>query len=299
MLPITPTSMFFAKFNTISLIYICFIFYDAKDVEARRQARMINGEDALIEEFPSNVFILTVYKLNGTMNTDFCSGSLITPTHVLTAAHCTVFYKKTFMAFPYYWLPQNIFVRAGVATVFLRGNDYTVKRIYRHERWNVQKELTPSSSNDIAILELNKVVELGPTQQIIKLPCTSPEFDAEGILLGAGPTSSDPNTLGTMKKATFKVVPCTNWFQFNRICVRSETVNSTPGDSGSAFIFKDRLAGIISSKPKKRDYLILTDVFTYFNWIVNIVGMPEEFADQPWMSECQVGLQGYRIGSRT
>ncbi|XP_063989367.1 trypsin-like [Diachasmimorpha longicaudata] len=284
MLPITPTNMFFAKLNTISLIYICFIFYDAvKDAEARRQARMINAENTLIEEFPSNVFLRSVYKINGTLNLYFCSGSLITPTHVLTAAHCTVCYEKG-MASPYYRLPHQISVRAGVANVRQRGNDYTVKRIYRGDGWNVQHDLNPWSLFDIAILELNEVVELGPTQQIIKLPCFSPEFDEEGILLGAGPTSSDPNTYGTMKKATFKVVSCARWVQEGLICVRNETVNSTEGDSGSAFIIDDRVTGIMSASPNNRDYFILTDVVKYFNWIVNIVGMPEEFADEPWMS---------------
>ncbi|XP_063988994.1 chymotrypsin-C-like isoform X2 [Diachasmimorpha longicaudata] len=227
MLPITATNMFFAKFNTISLIYFCFIFYDAvKDAEARRQARMINAENALIEEFPSNVFLRSVYNRNGSLNSNFCSGSLITPTHVLTAAHCTVCYKKG-MASPYYARPHQIFVRAGVASLGQRGNDYTVKRIYRGDGWNVQHELNPWSLFDIAILELNEVVELGPTQQIIKLPFFSPEFDEEGVLLAAGPTSSDPNTYGTMKKATFKVVPCARWVQEGLICVRNETVNST------------------------------------------------------------------------
>ncbi|XP_063974794.1 trypsin-like [Diachasmimorpha longicaudata] len=282
MLPITPTNMFFAKLNTIFLIYICFIFSDAvKDAEAQRPERMINAEDALIEEFPSNVFVHSAYKINGSPNVYFCSGSLITLTHVLTAAHCTVYYNKTVRISPYYAGPHQIRVRAGVANVRQRGNDYFVKRIYRHEYYSIQIELNPYSSFDIAILELNKVVELGPTQQIIKLPCFSPEFDDEGILLGAGPTSSDPNSHGTMKKATFKVVPCTNWPEEDVICVRNETVNSTQGDSGSAFIFNDRLSGIMSATPDNRDYYILTDVFKYFNWIVNIVGVPEEFEDVP------------------
>ncbi|XP_063992668.1 trypsin 5G1-like [Diachasmimorpha longicaudata] len=277
MLPITPTNMFFAKFNTISLIYICLIFYDAvKDVEARRQARMINGEDVLIEEFPSHVLISSMYMVNGSRDMYFCGGSLITPTHVLTAAHCTIYSDETPMALSYYCLPQHIFVRAGVANIHQRGYDYTVKRIYRHEDYRSQFELNPWATCDIAILELNEVVELGPTQQIIKLPCNIVRLNDEGILLGAGPTSSDPKTVGTLKKATFKVVPCTKWHQFKVICIRNETVNSVEGDSGSPFIFEDRIVGVLAAIPHKRDFYVVTNVFSYIQWIVNIVGMPED-----------------------
>ncbi|XP_063995917.1 chymotrypsin-C-like [Diachasmimorpha longicaudata] len=247
-----------------------------EDVNGERVKRILNADDATAEEFPSNAFIRSVYIRNGLHYPSHCSGSLVTPSHILTVAHCTVYLNQS-ENFVYYRVANEIVVKVGMNSAQDAVYQYSVKRIYRHEKHHALIINNPWVTYDIAILELHEHVDLGPTQQIINLPCYQPDLGDQGTLVASGRTSLDSPLMGKLTKAVFKVVECDDWVVFGIICIWSETAKVMPGDSGSAFIINNRIFGIAAAVPFKRNYYILTDVFHYFDWIVNIIGLPDEF----------------------
>ncbi|XP_063995919.1 trypsin eta-like [Diachasmimorpha longicaudata] len=278
LLPITPMKMCFVKFYTICVLSMSFIFYHGvKEVNGERLQRMVNADDTTVAEFPSNAMIHSVYIENNCSHGSYCGGSLVTPSHILTAAHCTIVHNQS-ARFVYYRHPSEMFVVLGISSMQEAVHHHIVQRIYRHEQHHGLNYRNPWSSYDVAILELQEPVDLGPTLQIINLPCHPPDLGDQGILVASGCSRLNPPLVGQLQKAAFKVVNCDNWVVIGIICIRSENTIVMPGDSGGAFIINNRIVGIIASAPGHGGYYILTDVFYYFDWIVKIIGLPDEFA---------------------
>ncbi|XP_063995484.1 trypsin-1-like isoform X2 [Diachasmimorpha longicaudata] len=220
--------MLFGKLYTISVIFICFIFYNViTDVNGDRVQRMISADDATAEEFPSNAFITSEYILRDQDKiiavTCICGGSLVTLFHVLTAAHCAV-YQNEPQNSVYYRVPNRILVKLGMNSTEEGGYQYSVKRIYRHPNYKPIFMQNRWATYDIAIFELEKPAELGPTQQIIKLPCYQPDLGEKGIVVASGRTAPDYSGAVKLAKGVFTVVKCDNWVVFGVICIWSEDV---------------------------------------------------------------------------
>lgn len=113
-----------------------------------RNNRIVGGKETNPAEFPWIVGFQRQGKL-------YCSGTLITNRHVLTAAHCVDSFE------PY---ELKVFVGGHNVT-----NDYTetrrVKKIRAHTDFDIF-----TFNNDVAVVDLDKPVKFGPKIQPACLP---------------------------------------------------------------------------------------------------------------------------------
>ncbi|XP_045028134.1 chymotrypsin-C-like [Daphnia magna] len=148
---------------------------------------IVGGTPALRGEFPAL----------GAMRDDsgvlVCGGTLIAPSHVLTAAHCLSGLRPEVVS-RYSLIFNSLTWNGGTGSVAR-----TVKRAIIHENWN-----PVGTKNDIAIVVLNSPIT---TIAFTKLPTDSTALTTKK------PTTKRPTTkLPTTKRPTTKApCSCTCW----------------------------------------------------------------------------------------
>lgn len=121
--------------------------------------RIIGGDDATIESLPHQVALLT-----GDGTSQFCGGTIIDSTHIMTASHCLVGNISA---------PSEVLIGYSSATLGDNNMLYaTVAEIITHENYN-----SNTQENDIAILRLNAPLTLSDRAKIIPM-LTQAQADA-------------------------------------------------------------------------------------------------------------------------
>ena len=197
--------------------------------------RIINGFEVPKHSVPYQVLVLPTW---GTTNYP-CSGTLISPNYVLTAAECTAG-------------ADSITVALGDHNTALADGEmfYNVTDILIHPLWN-----PPTTYYDYAILRLNSTVAISPANPFVGLACLPPDvtqtFNGTRLTLtGWGSTNAVYGSYSpVLKAAILKGVSqfeCENSIGFppnmfgnSFMCASGSDTNSSNcyGDSGGKNLY--------------------------------------------------------------
>ncbi|CAF0803660.1 unnamed protein product [Adineta ricciae] len=136
------SALFAIQFSTLS----CVIYNCPADAPCGCSAKsavvtkIINGEAAASLTWGWAASLSSI-----SMNSHFCGGSIISKSHLLTAAHCTIKIRS----------PSQIQVSVGSIYSYAYAQRRTISKIYNHPSYS-----SATHENDIAILKLSSPLNL-------------------------------------------------------------------------------------------------------------------------------------------
>ncbi|CRL03495.1 CLUMA_CG016525, isoform A, partial [Clunio marinus] len=240
------------------LTFICII--NLCTTKERKNARIMGGQDAEKNQFPSQVIINRGDKYA-------CTGSIIERCWVITAASC---FKNG---------QKDISVVAGTNSRKVGGIEKEVKKIFIHENFSAK-----TYENDIALLKLKECLNFKKKKSIrkIKFSNRSDEKMTEVIVVGWGNTSplTEPslNLKYTKLKAMmdFDCREMSDSYNYpGMFCLVAQNGSaSCNGDVGGGVICDGILCGITSFVFRpcgSKTPSIYTRVSHYCSWIWNTI----------------------------
>jgi trypsin len=226
---------------------------------AEAKPKRYRGVDAQViggQAVPQGTFTFMAFVLFEIEDDLFqCGGTLIDPTHVLTAAHCTDDFDGSPLD------PSAFEISVGKANLNELGpeNERGVAEVFQHPDWDQDVSL----DNDVAVLELDEAVPSSIANPIPFADSGQTGLDEPGkeaVVAGWGITGSG-NTTDQLQEATLKLASggtCTALFgsQFQpdiMLCASFPGRDSCFGDSGGPLIVKEKV-GTEKKKRKKRKH---------------------------------------------
>ncbi|KAK0420090.1 hypothetical protein QR680_014510 [Steinernema hermaphroditum] len=206
----------------------------------------------------------------------YCGGSLISKKHVLTAAYCGLHVKSAV-------------VILGAADL----KDHNTQQSRRATKIIIHPDFGKSKDkfdNDIAILQLEKDVEINKNVRIVQLSLDDSKLEknARAVVSGFGVFDEKKHGLSPVLRAgEVKIVEnevCTKAFELkfndNQICAKGKGSAPGPGDGGGP-LFVNHDGGLIQLgiasfggpyDPKGEPELVFTRVSRYCKWIAEKTG---------------------------
>ncbi|KAL9985658.1 hypothetical protein ACROYT_G008084 [Oculina patagonica] len=160
-------------------------------------SRIVGGEEAVENSWPWQAMLMS------SSNRQFCGGSLIDPSWVLTAAHCVNGAS-----------PSQVRVRMGahyrVSGSLGTEQDFDVATIHIHERYNPK-----NYRHDVALLKLARPALIGQGVDLVcmpdaKFPLPFGDHSKKCFITGWGTLSSGGSQPNELMQATVPLVSKTN-----------------------------------------------------------------------------------------
>ncbi|KAK9510965.1 hypothetical protein O3M35_005632 [Rhynocoris fuscipes] len=235
--------------------------------------RIVGGREAAVNEYPFAVLIMLKSR-----KFIYCGGSIISPYHILTAAHCVR---------PYRGLRLSVIVgehdtRTDKETPHTKIID--VEKAIEHPNY-----VERGNSYDIAILKLKTKIEFSDAVGPVCLPQSNLNLQNEQIkVMGWGLTKTDGEPSPVLLKVNLKVIDldiCKTMFasvQNNstyQICTWAPDRDSCQGDSGGPLVWQSpetkRLTQVavvsFGRDCGSQDPAVNSDVSYFMDWIKKTV----------------------------
>ena len=199
--------------------------------------RIVGGTNATAGQNPFQVALLLRAEPDA-VDGQFCGGTLVSATRVVTAAHCSDFLTAAQVA-----------VLAGTRRLDQGGQRVNVSRIVLHPGWN-----DATFDNDVAVLELATPVTGVPFAQ---LATTDGPVGGDVLVTGWGRLAeggSSPTRLQAVTVPTVSQANCNDGNSYDgaitarMLCAGREAGgrDSCQGDSGGPLTRGDALTGVVS-----------------------------------------------------
>ncbi|MGF1799957.1 trypsin-like serine protease [Vibrio gigantis] len=282
------------------LIYTSSVMATENSIESTPDANVtpyiVNGSDATVAEFPSmaSLFIDRI-DYDGIYSTSpYCGATILTPTHILTAAHC-IYGDENAQLF------TSVVPQLENSSDFPNGNiqKARVAEVYYHNDYS--DRISDLLSNDVAILKLESALNVDSINDVIKRPSNDNYRIGvnDFVAVGHGDTRSGFDGTTLLQKVGLNYVDnatCASAFTDGsaltgkQICFIGDYSALTrlyggtcQGDSGGPVYWKDgtdyRQIGITSFGPgtcgggsiTSTVTSVFTEVFDYKDWIDSVI----------------------------